>query len=434
MLKLSKNQKTALLSILFFSLPFQIQSFIYEADAGFGLINSYARIYLSIQLLLIFLIFFTFSLSGEFKKKEIPLGILMPLTLVVLSFLFSPAPDFIFQALLLIQVFTLGIFVFVLLKSKTVDEKVIWFSFIASMCFQAALSLLQWGLQGDLGLHFLGEPHLSLEVANLAKWNFLGETWIRSYGTFPHPNILAAFLLLSILLTLRLRFELKPYFYPIFFLQMAGFLTTFSRLGFIALLIGLLFSIENIKKLDWKRASWIFLILPLFLLLVLRFNTSFTDGSLEERWLGIEHSLVMLKEYPLGVGFQHYTLMLNEITEINLAPWQYQPVHNSFLLFLSEFGIIVSIFFLILFIFFVERKVYLKKGFYAFFLPFLILALNDHFFLTLEQGRILMTLFLYWAIVESKKSAAPKQTDLHEPSFFPPSAVAKLRSRPPKSQ
>ena len=83
---------------------------------------------------------------------------------------------------------------------------------IAALIFQSILAIGQWFNQGSLlGYWFLGETTLTY-TANIAKtsvWPFEGLR-ILPYGTTPHPNVLAGWALVSLLILLRLRKVSSP--------------------------------------------------------------------------------------------------------------------------------------------------------------------------------------------------------------------------------
>lgn len=72
----------------------------------------------------------------------------------------------------------------------------------------------QFLLQHSVGLFWLRESLIGPDIPGVAKIIIGGQKYIRIYGLFPHPNILAGFLLLSILATLvyRKMFYLTPTF------------------------------------------------------------------------------------------------------------------------------------------------------------------------------------------------------------------------------
>ena len=53
-----------------------------------------------------------------------------------------------------------------------------------------------------MGLLWLKESIISPNIPGVAKLIFNGHVYIRSYGLFPHPNILGGFLVFSIISTL----------------------------------------------------------------------------------------------------------------------------------------------------------------------------------------------------------------------------------------
>ena len=48
----------------------------------------------------------------------------------------------------------------------------------------------------------------------------------------------------------------------------------------------------------------------------------------------------MLYANPLGIGLSNFTLAMPDYTFIKLAPWEYQPVHNIYMLLANETGLI----------------------------------------------------------------------------------------------
>jgi hypothetical protein len=63
--------------------------------------------------------------------------------------------------------------------------------FIIGMLGQTIIAITQSILQKSLNLPLVVEPALSLLLAGISKTIINGDVFIRAYGTFPHPNILA---------------------------------------------------------------------------------------------------------------------------------------------------------------------------------------------------------------------------------------------------
>jgi hypothetical protein len=81
--------------------------------------------------------------------------------------------------------------------------------------FQAGVGILQYLNQHDLGLQLLGESHLSAQLSGVAKLDVLGLKFIRAYGTFLHPNVLAVFLSIGLIIASHfyLRADKKLYLF-----------------------------------------------------------------------------------------------------------------------------------------------------------------------------------------------------------------------------
>jgi O-antigen ligase len=87
-----------------------------------------------------------------------------------------------------------------------------------------------------------------------------------------------------------------------------------------------------------------------------------------------------------------------EILQNTVPDWLFQPVHNIYLLIASENGIFAALFFLaFLAMIFYPAIDSLRNGevifiLYLMFLSFCIISLTDHFFWTLQQGRLMFWL------------------------------------------
>ena len=120
------------------------------------------------------------------------------------------------------------------------------------------------------------------------------------------------------------------------------------------------------------------------------------------------------ENFVLGSGLGTYIFQIDGYLEKNnieqeLQPWQYQPAHNIYFLIASEIGIIGLLFFL-LFVMYaisdlirnisnVSRETFsgtrkLNYFLLAIFISFLFIGLFDHYFWTLQQGRLIFWLIL----------------------------------------
>lgn len=229
--------------------------------------------------------------------------------------------------------------------------------------FYSSLGIAQFVLQRHLGglFYFLGERPLTFYLANIAKIHlpFLGLS-IRTYSTFPHPNAFAGFLLVS-LMFLGI-FKTKPRF---FYLPVVALITTFSRSAFVALIFsGLL-------------KFWSLLLLPLFII--------GSPESFAGRLILIKNSVFVILKHPLlGIGLGTYPFLSN---------LNFQPVHNIFLLLVSELGILFFIFILCLLIKFLKSDV--TSRYIPILLPVIITGSLDHYWITSHQNFILLIILLF---------------------------------------
>ena len=60
---------------------------------------------------------------------------------------------------------------------------------------EAILAISQFIKGGTLGLWILGERTFTISTPGIAKFDFYGREFLRPYATFPHPNVLAGFIL-----------------------------------------------------------------------------------------------------------------------------------------------------------------------------------------------------------------------------------------------
>jgi O-antigen ligase len=215
----------------------------------------------------------------------------------------------------------------------------------------------------------------------VAKLLIDGSKVIRAYGTFPHPNIFGGFLLISLLISYFYRnmFHVEHYdiqdrnssqkshvlentkFLVLFIsIQFLALLLTFSKSAILGLLIttgyivyftnvprGTL-SLSQLKKMLHVEHLTRKLILIggiiIALGLIIQPNTnSLLFKSLNERLFYLNVSRGTIAANPvIGIGDGQFVSDLGKYVPRGtiIQDWQYQPVHNIFLLIWSELGII----------------------------------------------------------------------------------------------
>jgi hypothetical protein len=205
---------------LVFSIPFGTRKLVRQFTEGFSEYNS-AFIYLTDILLLTLILFYSFiyffKKTALIPNSQFPIpndslkiyrfkfhwilgiGYWIFLCLAALSVIFAYSKGlaiYNFLRLLILAVFAL--ITTDLLKKQIFKIDYIFGFLAASAVFQAILGILQFIKQSSVGLYFLGEPHLSNFGDAISKIVVEGAKVLRAYGTLPHPNILAGFLILGL--------------------------------------------------------------------------------------------------------------------------------------------------------------------------------------------------------------------------------------------
>ncbi|MDP4030687.1 MAG: O-antigen ligase family protein, partial [Candidatus Beckwithbacteria bacterium] len=129
-------------------------------------------------------------------------------------------------------------------------------------------------------------------------------------------------------------------------------------------------------------------------LLVMGKNLSFLapETSFSRRSQLTNISLKMFQDRPLtGVGLNNFTVVMDRYGYVPAATRFLQPVHNIYLLILSETGLIGTLGFLYLILQGLSLKAFKERPLWI----LLFLGLFDHYPLTLQTGLLLFILTLY---------------------------------------
>ncbi len=295
--------------------------------------------------------------------------------------------------------------------------------FVVLAVLQSILASLQFFSQTSLGLYRLGEVHLSPATLGIAKIMIEGVKFIRGYGTFPHPNLLAAFLVAASLFIIPLLMGAKKraeriVYLILLFINLFGLLITFSRAGYLALGLGLIiFSGLYFYKLGkdkqfLKILGFYFLSLLVAVFVLKPFlltRAVVTDAAVTNRLFYDKIGLLMTRDHVLfGVGPGTSVLHMERYTAFQLQPWQIQPIHNYFIIVAAELGLIGLL--ILLFVFWdhvwpLLQRLWQKTTtdreqtisqilLLSVFSAFLLLMMFDHYFYTIWQTQVLLWLVL----------------------------------------
>jgi hypothetical protein len=279
------------------------------------------------------------------------------------------------------------------------DLKFVINGFFIGMLAQAIIVVSQFGLQQNLGLPFVVEPVLSNSIAGVAKVDIFNNTFIRAYGTFPHPNVLGYVGLLALILlySQKLGRKLSLIIYSATII-IAGLidhyiLTSIQAFG-ISIFTAIYLLYSRLDGFGQVFSKFIILILHLLILfsfsktaiaLILMLDLVYLTRLTKKPMFHVEQFQRILKSLPrlfvnamsvsgiiflwmipyaqiidtitkrflylqdafqmigsnlfFGVGLGQYVVNLSSNREL----WQYEPVHNIFLLLFSELGVFIFI-------------------------------------------------------------------------------------------
>lgn len=161
-----------------------------------------------------------------------------------------------------------GIIVFLFLAKKIIPKKTAAIAFIAGALIQSVLAIYQFLTQKISADKWLGIAYHIPEQAGASVVETPLRRWLRAYGSLPHPNVLAAYLGIALILfiifipflieniyeediTLKkfLKILFKNFLLALFFFFLsAGILLTFSRAVWLGLIITL--AIYGVYKLS----------------------------------------------------------------------------------------------------------------------------------------------------------------------------------------
>jgi len=324
--------------------------------------------------------------------------------------------------------FAQGLILIWLIQKINFNQLKAVFVFVISVSLSSLLGVYNFVVQEIFASKWLGLADHSAANLGDSVIETGGLRVLRAYGSLPHPNILAGFAIIAFIAVFWLRVLLDNRHWlkrlsadlMIFTLTIAIFLS-FSRAAWLiySVMIVLILINNIIKKTFTLNKSYlrlalyslvIFASLSIILSPLMKTrvggNERLEIKSTQERLAGYQDSLELLKNnWVLGVGIGNYTQELQNMYPGKPA-WFYQPVHNTYLLVLSELGLIGAITIILIFvIIFVIKKQELrsKKLSVVCCLPagkagllFVVICLLffDHYFWTIASGLLLFFMII----------------------------------------
>ncbi len=345
-----------------------------------------------------------------------------------------------------------------------------------ALFLQVALAGYQVLSGKSFGLWLFGERDFGIFTPGIARFvTSSGRYLLRGYGTFPHPNVLAGFCLLTLMgnsflflshchceesdeyrrtkQSQRLpRFARNDNEQNFLFVYLLGF--TLSLLGIwlsfslLAIVLSQVFLISLAVFVFLKSprqffhpgndslARWLFFwMFPFFSFLIILFTDYYLlitirSNSFSRRLDLLKISWSIFKGSPLfGVGLGNFIPLMPARPIGETYFWQ--PVHNIFALVGAETGLVgLLVIVMLLYCFFVKKKSKVKSQklkvqiknlkfkslatsyqlpatsyliLITWWLVVLVTGLFDHYWLTLQQGRLMLTFLVGLSFVKSAK-------------------------------
>ncbi|MGB9706474.1 MAG: O-antigen ligase family protein [Microgenomates group bacterium] len=274
-----------------------------------------------------------------------------------------------------------------------------------AVVYSSLIAITQFLKQASLNgvFYWLGERTFNVATPGIAKIDFFGRLLMRPYATFPHPNVLAGFVLVAFILSAPFVYKKNKLLFTFYFLLFTFVLVfSFSRSAWIVGFLVFWFWFFQKKLRLWQKQILLLFFFLLPFLYLIRFSNFPEEAFIQRIKLG-EIALQLIKESPLiGFGLNNFVVRLPEF-------WQgptflLQPVHNIYLLIAAETGLIGLLIFLWFLFLTYKRLITDHYSLFTALSAILALGLFDHYWLTLQQTQLLfaIVLGLSWGVKRAK--------------------------------
>jgi O-antigen ligase len=363
------------------------------------------------------------NLNFKFQKKFFIVGFILLFLSVNIILAQRPLLSF-YGFIKLIEFSFLAWYLSKTIRSRLQFEQIALL-FALNSIFESLIAVFQYLNQGSLNgiFYFFGERTFTGTTPGIANADIGGALILRPYATFPHPNVLAGYLLVAMVFVWSFLLRSNARWMQIvgvvsLILSSIALLLTFGRVAILLwiLLVLFIFGRMLVRVVGTIRARVIagaFIIvglavigmLPLTHEIALRFlETSLSDESVTERAELLNSSWKMIQQHSLiGVGLDNFIPALAPLQKPMPLGLYLQPVHNIFVLVLSETGIIGFGLFIWLIVLTSQRinklDLGVKNVLFTLFFIVVVTGMFDHYWLTLQQGQLLLTTIfgLSWA-------------------------------------
>ncbi len=368
------------------------------------------------DILIFFLLisWFIFNRKNIFSHKKIPRPAIVKIFcflvfIFINSYFAADRMVALFAWIKILELSGLGLYI-IKTKPKVVE---IIFPLSIGVLYSSGIAIVQFLLQHSIGgvFWFLGERTFSAITPGIAQISlcflhrFSCPLTLRSYATFPHPNVLGGFLAVTLTLiiyqltnsSMKQFSNRKKIFYTITIISgIIALVLTFSRSAWIVLIFGCVYLVFRKKK------HFFFPVLLSAILFLFFVGTTFgfQDESVVVReQLNSAAVLIVTASPVIGSGMGNFLVRLPDFL-VSRTIYFLQPVHNIYLLLLSEIGIIGCALFLWV-LWKSGKNMFRKFSVYQLLLcMLLVIGLVDHYPLTIQQGQLMFTIFLSLSLIQ----------------------------------
>lgn len=270
---------------------------------------------------------------------------------------------------------------------------------------QSIIAVSQFHVQHSLGLNWLGEYIAPIGTSGLSTVSHETEKIIRAYGTMPHPNVLAGFLIVSLIFGLYLISKTNIHKWIVScgtILILLGIFVTFSRAAWLVSVLTLIcfilyywltkakINVVYILIIGIVSCGTIFILGNDYLISrVSNIDIQSITGRVDYNRMSLE---LVKHNWLIGTGVGDYIETLKQM--FHVQPWQYQPAHNIFIVFAAQFGILGLILFVKLLFNVLSGLRNIRRETLIFtcllaFIMVLLISQVDHYFITIQQGRLI---------------------------------------------
>ncbi|NMC99756.1 MAG: hypothetical protein GYA62_08560 [Bacteroidales bacterium] len=396
----------ALLATFLFLLPTQLgYHFWYQWSYVFGIRVDYLSptIYLTDILSIILILVLFLDKKLNFSKFNI--------SILIIIFLFSIANIInstnyfitIFRWVKLLELLLLSYyFSKQTIFSQSTLLKILLFSSAAFSLIGVAQFLLHRTIGGLF--YLLGERSFNQSTPGIALFNFANKEHLRAYSTFSHPNSLAGYMSVVLLFSIFSFYKSTNILEKIeILLIVICLLLTNSYSSFISLffvisiyLLDHIFGWIKINKVIIVLLILVSLVLPLVSQNIVRSGYNFGENIQQRLELSYVSGKMISGNFWLGTGAGTFVTNVTKYKSATKYLWYLQPVHNIFLLVFSDTGIFGIVLFYLLIMFAVGKSQHnISKRIIYYILLFVVTSgLFDHYWLTLQQNILLLSVFM----------------------------------------